>query len=88
VVGTNVDAIGEILEDGITGLVVNPADATELATALQQLIAQPQLRQQFGTAAREKVLRELAPAVEQQNWRQIYQNVMGSAPCPKVLAAV
>lgn len=88
VVGTTVDAIGEILEDGINGLVVKPADSGELGTALQRLIEQPQLRQQLGTAARETVLRELAPAVEQQNWQQIYQNVLGTAPVSKALVVV
>lgn len=76
IVGTNVDAIGEILEDQVNGLVINPFSSMELATALRQLISQPGLRQQFGIAARDKVLMELAPAVEQQNWRQVYQRAL------------
>lgn len=78
VVGTNVDAIGEILEDNVNGRVVNPADSTALAQALQPLITQPQLRERLGLAARETVLQKMAPAVEQQQWQQVYQQVLGT----------
>ncbi|NJK40194.1 MAG: glycosyltransferase family 4 protein [Acaryochloridaceae cyanobacterium SU_2_1] len=83
VVGTNVDAIGEILEDSVNGLVVNPADAASLTHALQQLIAQPQWRAQLGLAARDKVLHQLTPAIEQQNWQQVYQQVLGTPSQPE-----
>lgn len=76
VVGTHVDAIGEILDDGINGLVVPPADAGALAIALQTLIASPNLREQLGLAARDQVLNQLTPAIEQQNWQQVYEQVL------------
>jgi L-malate glycosyltransferase len=41
------------------------------------LIMQPSLRQQLGLAARTKVLQQLAPSVEQQNWEWVYQQVLG-----------
>ncbi|NJR38132.1 MAG: glycosyltransferase family 4 protein [Leptolyngbyaceae cyanobacterium CSU_1_4] len=77
IVGTSVDAIGEILEDGVNGLVVSPFCSQELADAIRLLSSQPHLRQQLGIAARNKVLTQLAPAVEQKNWQQIYQQVLG-----------
>ena len=78
IVGTNVDAIGEIIEDEVNGLLVNPADSQELAIALNKLIQQPLLRQKFGLAAREKVKTQLATTVERRNWRSIYQKLLGS----------
>jgi L-malate glycosyltransferase len=77
IVGTNVDAIGEILDDRVNALVINPFSSEELAIALQQLITQPDLRQQLGMAARDQVLHHLAPCVEQQNWEWIYQQALG-----------
>ncbi len=77
IVGTSVDAIGEILADRQNALVVNPFSSDELAAALRHLIMQPDLRQQLGIAARDKVLTQLAPAVEQQNWEQVYQQALG-----------
>ncbi|HHP7229638.1 MAG TPA: glycosyltransferase, partial [Xenococcaceae cyanobacterium] len=78
IVGTNVDAIGEIIEDEVNGLLVNPASSKELNLALRRLIQQPQLRKQFGLAAQAKVRSHLAPAVEQKNWQGIYQQLLGS----------
>lgn len=79
VVGTNVDAISEILEDNVNGRVVSPADSVALAQVLQPLITQPQLRERLGLAARETVLQKMAPSVEQQQWQQVYQQVLGTA---------
>jgi len=76
VVGSQVDAIGEILEDNVDGLLVNAADTLALTMALQRLVTQPKLRQQLGLAARQKVLSQFALSVEQQRWQQIYQRVL------------
>ncbi len=89
VVGSNVDAIGEILVDGHNGLVVNPADTPALTQALRQLITQPDRRTQLGQAARATVLQQLTPEREQQNWQQVYQQVLGQkAPAHSILATV
>jgi L-malate glycosyltransferase len=77
ILGSNVDAIGEILEDEVNSLVVNPFSSEEIAIALEKLITQPNLRQQFGISARDKVLTHLAPSVEQKNWEWVYQKVLG-----------
>ncbi|MGD1808814.1 glycosyltransferase [Dapis sp. BLCC M126] len=76
IVGSNVDAIGEILTDGIDGLVVNPGSSEKLVVALRKLERSPQLRQELGKAARKKVLEQLAPAVEKENWAKVYQQVL------------
>ncbi len=89
VVGTSVDAIGEILADSHNGLVVPPADAPALTQALRQLICQPDRRTQLGRTARATVLQQLTPEREQQNWQQVYQQVLGpKAPTHPVLAVV
>jgi glycosyltransferase involved in cell wall biosynthesis len=76
IVGTKVDAIGDILENETDALLVNPASAEELATALQQLAIQPELRKQLGFAAQRKAIEQLNPAVEQANWQTVYQQVL------------
>ena len=75
IVGSNVDAIGEILTDGVDGLVVNPGSSEELVLALRKLERSPQLRQELGKAAKKKVLEQLAPAVEKENWAKVYQRI-------------
>ncbi len=76
IVGTRVDAIGEIIEDGVDGLLVNPGSSAELKTALQSLATQPKLRQKLGAAAQIKAKQQLHPSIEQQNWIKIYQQVL------------
>ena len=88
VVGTNVDAIAEIIEDGVNGLLVNPYSSEELSIAIAKLIERPFLRQTFGKLAKQKVLQDLNPAVEQVNWSKVYNHVLavGSEPKIQVLA--
>lgn len=88
VVGTNVDAIGEIIEDGKNGLLVNPYSSEELEVAITKLIEQPLLRQSFGKSAKQKVLRELNPSVEQHNWGSIYQRVLSKSAQSEIAVAV
>jgi len=56
VVSTPIAAIPEIVENGVSGLLVTPCDAEALAGALTRLIEEPQLRRRLGRAARAKVL--------------------------------
>ncbi len=79
VVGTTVDAIGEILENGDNGLVINPGSTDELVTALKTLAQSPQLREKLGDAAHKTVQKKLAPQVEQANWQKVYTYVINSS---------
>ncbi|MGH2427409.1 MAG: glycosyltransferase [Candidatus Limnocylindria bacterium] len=58
VVASELSGIPELVEDGVSGLLVPPRDATGLASALRRLHDEPQLGQRLGSAGREKVRRE------------------------------
>lgn len=58
VVSTRISGIPELVEDGLTGLLVAPEDPVALANALQRLANDPELGIRLGQAGREKVLRE------------------------------
>lgn len=77
IVGSRVDAIGEIIEDGVNGRLVQPASSAQLAAALRELAADGALRDQLGTAARQKAIAALAPAEESANWIKVYSAVLG-----------
>ncbi|MEK6591727.1 MAG: glycosyltransferase, partial [Pseudomonadota bacterium] len=51
VVGTAVDGIAEIVEDGVSGLLVPPRDPGALAAAVLKLAGDPGLRERLGKAA-------------------------------------
>ncbi|MEM6751687.1 MAG: glycosyltransferase [Cyanobacteria bacterium P01_C01_bin.38] len=84
IVGSNADAIGEIIEDGVSGLLVNPASSEELAAALQDIADKPKLRKELGLAAKTKVETDLAPAVELNNWLGIYQGLLDNSETLKI----
>jgi glycosyltransferase involved in cell wall biosynthesis len=50
-IGSNVDAMPEIIEDGKTGFLVNPTDYVELNKRMKQLLENPILLKQMGDAA-------------------------------------
>ncbi|MDX6503753.1 MAG: hypothetical protein QOE29_878 [Gaiellaceae bacterium] len=53
VVASAVGGLVEAIEDGVTGLLVPPGDVDALRAALEQLLADAQLRERLGAAARE-----------------------------------
>jgi glycosyltransferase involved in cell wall biosynthesis len=55
VVATNVGGLPEIIEDGVSGLLVPLRDPEALALAIMRLIETPELRKQLGLAARARV---------------------------------
>ncbi|MBW4642635.1 MAG: glycosyltransferase [Goleter apudmare HA4340-LM2] len=79
IIGTRVDAIAEIIADGVDGLLVNPGSTEELMTSIRYLANQPQLRSHLGKAANKKALQKLAPAVEHQHWMHVYQKVLATS---------
>jgi sugar transferase (PEP-CTERM/EpsH1 system associated) len=58
VVGTRVGGIPEVVDDGVTGILVPPADPDAMATALGRYAAAPELAASHGAAGRERVLRQ------------------------------
>ncbi|MFL5969906.1 MAG: glycosyltransferase family 4 protein [Gaiellaceae bacterium] len=64
VVATSVGGLRDLVVDGETGLFVPPRDAAALRTALQRLLAEPELRRRLGAAGRER-------ARTQFSWRTV-----------------
>ena len=79
VIGTSVDAIGEILIHEDDALIVPPSSSTAIAQAIRRLAQSPELRQTLGRQARTNVLQKLAPEVEQENWAKVYAHVLGQS---------
>jgi glycosyltransferase involved in cell wall biosynthesis len=55
VIGTTIGAIPEIIEDGVSGLLVPPRDENALADAISRLLDNPGLRETLGSNARRRV---------------------------------
>ena len=52
IVATDVGGVAEMVEDGVTGFVVPPADPAALATRCGELLAQPHFRRRMAAAGR------------------------------------
>jgi len=82
VVATTGGALPEVVEDGVTGILVPPADAHALAEAMDTFMRDAQLRRRMGQAGRQRIL-------EKFNWRKaalqteaVYQQVCEPSPAP------
>lgn len=81
VVATQVGGIPELVHDGHNGLLVAPGDANAAAAAIRRLLEDPDLRNRFGVAGREKVEREFNIQVECQKLAKIMSCMInGSVP--------
>lgn len=58
VVATDISGIPELVDHGLNGLLTPPGDAPAIASALEHLANDPDLREQFARAGREKVVDE------------------------------
>ena len=77
VVATTAGAFPEVIEDGVTGLLVPPADPAALADAIARLMSDAALRRRMGEAGRARI-------EEHFTWRQtalkteaLYEEVLG-----------
>jgi len=77
VVATSAGAVPEIIEDGVSGILVPPRDPKALAEAVTSLLRDPRRAANLGKAARRRVeelftVRQYVAGVE-----QVYQQVLG-----------
>jgi len=60
-IGTRLNAVPEIVEDGETGLLIPPGDVPGLVQALDRLLGSAELRDRLGRNARRKIERDAHP---------------------------
>jgi glycosyltransferase involved in cell wall biosynthesis len=75
VVASRLSGIPELVDDGVSGLLVPPGDAPALADAIARLAGDPDLRARMGTAARQRVERDFDLAT---NARTILDRIDGA----------
>jgi glycosyltransferase involved in cell wall biosynthesis len=74
-IGSHLNAIPEIIDDGRTGILVTPGNHPELSAALDRLIRSPDLRYQMGRAARTKVEQDADPGVHRRRLMELIGHV-------------
>ncbi len=76
VISTFEGGIPDIIEDGVTGFLVPQCDVEIMAEKLELLITQPTLRQQMGSAGRQKFESEFTLEIFENNLQTILQQII------------
>lgn len=76
VVASNVGGLAEIIEDGVDGLLVEPANPAEIAKAVVRLLKDRELLKNIGERARKKVVSRFSWDVIAKQVLQLYTTVL------------
>ena len=81
VIASRIGGLADLVEDGETGLLIQPGDPFELRQAIERLLADPELRNRMGQAALHKVVEfqasSIVPRIE-----QVYEEVVSTTVEP------
>ncbi len=78
-VATRVGGIPEVVEDGVSGVLVAPGDAVALARSLETLIADPARRKALGEAAKRRAREHFSAEVIVPRYEALYRRVCDGA---------
>ena len=79
IITSDVPGCRDVVDHGISGLLVPPRDSRALALAMELLLHQPDLARTFGLAARSKVAKEFAVELVNQRTLYTYEQLLGEA---------
>ena len=77
-IGADVDGIPTVINDGIDGLLVKPEDVDDLASKLDMLMGNKELRKKLGEAGAKRVKQEFTEEAYINNVINFYKEVIGS----------
>ncbi|GJI94048.1 glycosyl transferase [Duganella caerulea] len=80
VIGSAHGGVGELIEDGVTGLLVAPGDAGDLARKIGWALDHPQAMAAMGLAARARYLQHYTPQRNFQQLLAIYHTLLPTQP--------
>jgi len=83
VIGTRVGGIADIIAPGVNGLLVPSGDSGALATAIEDLIADPARRKKMGTTGRQMVLERHGSGRMVRELKEVYRGLLEEAPARK-----
>jgi glycosyltransferase involved in cell wall biosynthesis len=75
VVASRIGGIPDVVEDGVTGLLVPPGDATALAAALRRVLDEPDLARRLGEAGRRRLHEHFSQETITARWEAVYRSL-------------
>lgn len=80
IVATDRPGVGVLIEDGVSGALVDADDADGLAAALRALVVDPELRRRLGTAARDRAIERCSLGAVVRQWESVVRRAVGAGP--------
>lgn len=80
VVATHIGGIPEVVQDGVTGLLVPPCDPRALTDAVRYLLQHPEQGERFGAAGRKRVEQHFTVEQMACGTLQVYERIRADAP--------
>ena len=81
VVATTIGGIPEVVEDGVTGLLIAPRDSDALAEKIRAILDDSGLAKNLGQAARAHIERSYSLDAMGEKLLKLYENLKLSRPC-------
>jgi len=78
-VATRITGIPELIEDGVSGLLVSPSDVEGMAAAMLRLMESAELRESLGKAGRQRVQQNYELATSADRLADVFQRRLGQA---------
>lgn len=77
VIATNIGGPSEIVEDGVTGILIPKDDPRALADSIAELLADPDKARRMGEAGRKKYLKRYTPETQADALMGVFQSLAG-----------
>jgi glycosyltransferase involved in cell wall biosynthesis len=84
VVATRVGGVPEIVQDGVSGILVPPGSPKALADAISSLLRDPLRREQLGEAGRRRVVETFRFETMMKRYEALYEALLSQAPLVSV----
>jgi len=81
-IASRVGGIPDIIEDGVSGLLVPPADPPALANAIERIARDPAYAKRLADAGRERLRTHFSWDVITAKWDAVYRSVSADRPSP------
>jgi glycosyltransferase involved in cell wall biosynthesis len=81
-IASRVGGIPDIIEDGVSGLLVPPADPLALATAIERVARDPALAKRLADAGRARLRTHFSWDVITKRWDEVYRTVSATRSSP------
>jgi len=75
VVASRIGGIPDVVEDGVTGILVPPGDAAALAAALRRVLDEPDLARKLGEAGRRRLHEQFSWEAITARWEAVYSSL-------------